>query len=170
MAALRKPESDHLSPAEAKASVSLGGLESSAGFVMRIAQLATFERLFEELGSTDLRISEFTVLVAIARNPNMRQGVIADVLKIKWSNMTKVVRALEEKGLVERRIPPNDRRSIVLCATDAGRAEIERWGDAMYRCDRQALAMLDDGEHAQFLALSRKIAGWPALDKPEPRP
>jgi hypothetical protein len=34
----------------------------------------------------------------------------------------------------------------------------------MYRSDRAALSMLDDEEHAQLIALSRKIAGWPAAD------
>lgn len=151
-----------LSPAEAKASVSLGDLERSVGFVMRIAQLTAFENLFEELGPTEVRISEFTVLVAIAENPGVRQGVIADVLKIKWSNMTKVVRALETRGLVERHVPPNDRRSVMLRVTDGGREQIERSAAKMYRSDRQALAMLSDEEHAHYLALSRKIAGWPS--------
>jgi DNA-binding MarR family transcriptional regulator len=161
MTALPKTEPD-LSPAEAKASVSLGELERSAGFVMRIAQLTAFENFFEELGRTEIRISEFTVLIAIAENPGIRQGVIADVLKIKWSNMTKVVRALEDRGLVERHVPPNDRRSVVLRVTDKGREQIERSAGAMYSSDRRALSMLDDAEHAQFLALSRKIAGWPS--------
>jgi DNA-binding MarR family transcriptional regulator len=160
MTALPRIDPD-LSPAEAKALVSLGELEQSAGFVMRIAQLTAFERFFEALGHSDIRISEFTVLIAIARNPGVRQGVIADVLKIKWSNMTKVVRALEERGFVERHIPPTDRRSVILRVTEKGSREIERWSRAMYRSDREALSMLDDREHEQLLTLSRKIAGWP---------
>lgn len=146
---------------EGKAAVSLGGLENSAGFVMRIAQLTVFERFFALLGESDLRTSEFTVLVAVAENPGIRQGVIADVLKIKWSNMTKLVRGLEDRGLVERQVPPHDRRSVVLRVTDRGRRQIEAASDRMDRCDRAALSMLDDRERAQLIALSRKIAGWP---------
>lgn len=150
---------------DGKTVVSLGALEGSAGFVLRIAQLTAFERFFAVLGESDIRISEFTVLVAIAQNPGIRQGVIADVLKIKWSNMTKLVRALEGRGLVERHIPPHDRRSVMLRVTAKGLEQIERSAEAMYRSDRQALSMLDDAEHAQLLALSRKIAGWPEPDK-----
>ena len=144
-----------------KTAVSLGELEHSAAFVMRIAQLTAFERFFAVLGKSDVKISEFTVLIAVAENPGIRQGVIADVLKIKWSNMTKLVRGLEEQGLVERHIPPDNRRSVVLRVTEKGRQAIEQSAAAMYRSDRMALSMLDDDEHAQLVALSRKIAGWP---------
>ena len=46
--------------------VSLGSLENSAGFVLRIAQLTVFERFFAILGESEMRISEFTVLYAVA--------------------------------------------------------------------------------------------------------
>ncbi|MBO6718538.1 MAG: winged helix-turn-helix transcriptional regulator [Rhizobiaceae bacterium] len=144
-----------------KVTVSLGALEQSAGFVMRIAQLTVFDHFFAVFGQSDIKISEFTVLYTIAENPGIRQGVLADVLKIKWPNMTKLVRALEERGLIERHVPPNDRRSVHLKVTAAGRRQIAASEQNMYRSDRMALAMLDDEEHAQLLRLSRKIAGWP---------
>jgi DNA-binding MarR family transcriptional regulator len=159
MSALSEFDTDDSS--EGKAAVSLGELEHSAGFVMRIAQLTAFERFFAVLGTSNVKISAFTVLVAITENPGIRQGVIADVLKIKWSNMTKLVRGLEERGLVERHIPPDNRRSVVLRVTEKGRQQIEHSAEAMYRSDRMALSMLNDEEHAQLIALSRKIAGWP---------
>lgn len=161
MAVLKKLGEDEREIAAGKEDVSLGELENSAGFVLRIAQLTAFERFFAVFGQSELKISEFTVLLAVAENPGIRQGVLADVLKIKWSNMTKLVRALEERGLVARHIPRDDRRSVVLSVTEAGRRQIDSQADTMYRSDRLALSMLDDAEHAQLLALSRKIAGWP---------
>jgi DNA-binding MarR family transcriptional regulator len=77
-----------------------------------------FERFFALEWPKDLRISEFTVLMAVSRNPGIRQGVLADLLKIKWPNMTKLVRGLEDRGLIERRIPSNNRRSVVLWLTE----------------------------------------------------
>ena len=147
--------------ARGKDAVSLGALEQSAGLVMRIAQLTVFDHFFEVFGQSDIRISEFTVLYAIAENPGIRQGVLADVLKIKWPNMTKLVRALEQGGLVERHIPPNDRRSVRLRVTSKGRKQIAASEQTIYRSDRMALSMLSNEEHAQLLKLSRKIAGWP---------
>ncbi|MFN3547163.1 MAG: MarR family winged helix-turn-helix transcriptional regulator [Mesorhizobium sp.] len=146
---------------DGKGDVSLGALERSAGLILRIAQLTVFEHFFEVFGQSDIKISEFTVLYAIAENPDVRQGVLADVLKIKWPNMTKLVRALEERGLIERVVPPENRRSVHLRVTPAGRRQIAVSQEQMYRSERMALGMLDDEEYAQLLRLSRKIAGWP---------
>lgn len=149
--------------ADGKAAVSLGAFENAAGFVLRIAQLSAFDRFFEIFGESEIKVSEFIVLLAIAENPGVRQGVVANVLKIKWSNMTKLVRTLEARELIGRHIPPHDRRSVELHVTDAGRAQIDAVTERMYESDRQALSMLSDAEHQQLLQLVRKVAGWPAL-------
>lgn len=159
--AVRKLDDEEVDGAAGKADVSLGNLEQSGGFLLRIAQLSAFERFFTVFGESEIRISEFTVLLALSENPGIRQGVLADVLKIKWSNMTKLVRALEERGLIARHIPHDDRRSVVLSVTEAGRQQIDASADKMYRSDRAALSMLSDEEHTQLIVLSRKIAGWP---------
>src|SRR5690606_24598659 len=99
---------------------SFGVFENSAGFLLRIAQLTAFDRFFEAFPGDGIKISEFTVLLAIAENPGIRQGVLADVLKIKWPNMTKLVRTLEDNDWVGRHIPPNDRRSVELHVTEKG--------------------------------------------------
>ena len=162
MSAVAKSQASGQETIADKAAISLGGMEEQAGFILRIAQLAAFERFFALLGPSAVKISEITVLIAIAENPGIRQGEIADVRKIKWPNMTKLVRGLEARGLVERHIPQNDRRSVVLRITEAGREAIDESSEMMARADRAALSMLNDEEHAQLMALSRKIAGWPA--------
>jgi DNA-binding MarR family transcriptional regulator len=159
--AVRKLDDDDVDGVAGKADVSLGALERSGGFLLRIAQLSAFERFFTVFGESEIRISEFTVLLALSENPGIRQGVLADVLKIKWSNMTKLVRVLEERDLIARHIPHDDRRSVVLSVTEAGRKQIDTAAERMYRSDREALSMLSDAEHAELIRLSRKIAGWP---------
>lgn len=159
--AVRKLDADDMDGPAGKADVSLGNLEQTGGFLLRIAQLSAFERFFAVYGESEIRISEFTVLLALSENPGIRQGVLADILKIKWSNMTKLVRALEERGLISRHVPHDDRRSVLLSVTEAGRQQIDASADKMYRSDRAALSMLSDAEHAQLITLSRKIAGWP---------
>ncbi|MCT7378372.1 MarR family winged helix-turn-helix transcriptional regulator [Chelativorans salis] len=148
---------------DGKTGLSFGKFERSAGFLLRIAQLTVFERMFAELKDGHVKIGEFTILLAIAENPGVRQGAMADVLKIKWSNMTKLVRSLEERGLVERFVPPHDRRSVELRLTEEGRKLLETFTPLMFEADRRSLPMLSDEEHATFLALLRKVSGWPPL-------
>jgi len=146
--------------ADTRAGLQFGPLENSAGFVLRIAQLTAFERIFSIMPPETIKMSEFTILLAVAENPGVRQGVLADVLKIKWPNMTKLVRELEERGLLTRRVPPNDRRSVELHITKPGQAEVDKASALFSRLDRTTFDVLDDDEHAQFLYLLRKMLGW----------
>lgn len=142
-----------------------GRQEQAAGFVLRIAQLTAFERFFGIFPLKNIRISEYSVLVGIAENPGVRQGVLADFLKIKWSNMTKLVRTLEDRNLIGRRIPENDRRSVELFVTEEGYKLIDSVSEAMETSDRRTFDMLSDAEHAQLLVLLRKVAGWTPHDE-----
>jgi DNA-binding MarR family transcriptional regulator len=141
-----------------------GNLETSAGFVLRIAQLTAFERFFEIMPPDTIRLSELTMLLAISENPGVRQGVLADALRIKWPNMTKLVRSLEERDWIARHIPPKDRRSVELRVTKKGAAALDAAAATMYALDRKVFEMLDDQEHSQLLNLLRKVAGWPEAD------
>ncbi|POF30904.1 MarR family winged helix-turn-helix transcriptional regulator [Roseibium marinum] len=141
--------------------LNFGSQEQAAGFVLRIAQLAAFERFFALFPAHDIKISEYSVLVGIALNPGVRQGVLADFLKIKWSNMTKLVRTLEDRTLIGRRVPKNDRRSVELYVTEEGHKLIDSVSQDMETSDRKAFQMLSDDEHTQLLVLLRKVAGWP---------
>ena len=152
------PETE--TPETGMAGLTFGELEHSIGFVLRIAQLTAFERFFALMPMSEIKISEFTVLLAIQMNPGVRQGVLADVLKIKWSNMTKLVKALEAHDWIGRRIPPDDRRSVELFVTEKGQAQIDAAASDMYESDRAALSMLDEDEREVFLRLLRKVAGW----------
>lgn len=147
---------------DTRAGLQFGTLEHSAGFVMRIAQLTVFERIFSVMPPDTIKMSEFTILLAVSENPGVRQGVLADVLKIKWPNMTKLVRELEDRGLLNRRVPPNDRRSVELHVTEAGQKEVEKASALFSRLDRMIFDMLDEDEHDQLLNLLRKILGWSA--------
>jgi DNA-binding MarR family transcriptional regulator len=141
--------------------VTLGDLDRSAGFSLRIAQLTAFERLFALLEPGRSGSANLPSFWPFRNNPGVRQGVLADLLKIKWPNMTKLVRGLEQEGLVERQIPLNDRRSVVLRLTRKGRDRVDALAAQVRRCDREALSMLDEAEYDQLLVLCRKIAGWP---------
>ncbi|WP_309083010.1 MarR family transcriptional regulator [Chelativorans sp.] len=163
MSLARAIQTGPVEQADGKAGLSFGPFERSVGFLLRIAQLTVFERTFAELQRRDVKIGEFTILLAISENPGVRQGVIADVLKIKWPNMTKLVRSLEERGLVERFVPPHDRRSVELRVTAAGRELVDAFVPLMQDADQRALAMLSDEEYVQFQLLLRKAAGWPPL-------
>ena len=149
---------------DGEAALSLGRMETSIGFLLRLSQISTFAEVYRLDPGNDMSLSERTVLQVIEANPHARQGAIADALRIKWPHMTKLVRGLELRGLVTREVPPADRRSVYLSLTERGEALVAGLGPRMARNDIESLPMLDADERTEMVRLLRKVAGLPPLE------
>jgi len=100
-------------------------------------------------------------LLAAAEPVPMR--AVAERLHAEPSNVTAMVDRLEERGLVERRPSPADRRVKLVVATAAGQAAIGELRAAMpFATD--PLAALDTEQREALRRLLELVAG------PEPRP
>jgi DNA-binding MarR family transcriptional regulator len=76
---------------------------------------------------------------------------LAEALGVSLPAASTLTRALEERGLVERREDPADRRRTVVALDERTAAEVREWVAARDRPFEQALAALDEGERAGFL-------------------
>ena len=139
--------------------VSLGELEDSLGFLLRIAQVHAFQRFYDAFGEGGLRPGEFSVMWVIRRNPGIRQGLLAERLEIKPAQMTKMIRRLEDQGHVKRVIPDNDRRSVELYLTRAGEAFTEAHRAAFFSHDDHHHLDLTERESHQLAHLLRRYIG-----------
>ncbi|WP_431951090.1 MarR family winged helix-turn-helix transcriptional regulator [Nocardia lijiangensis] len=70
---------------------------------------------------------------------------VAERLGAEPSNLTGIVDRLENRGLVERRPEPNDRRIKLLATTDAGKAAAQDLRSRL-RFARNPLATLDEDQ------------------------
>ena len=141
------------------AEVDLGPLGETVGFLLRLAQLRAFEAFRERFGEAGLNPGAFSVLLLIARNPGVRQGVVAERLMIKRAHMTKLVRGLEEAGLILRLIPDHDRRSVELTLTDVGQDYVADFGPEVLAAEKTAAGALTEAEAADLVRLLRKYLG-----------
>ena len=139
--------------------VDFGPLAELAGFMLRLAQLRVFEAFYAEFGQRDIRPGQIGILLAIRANSGIRQGALARVLSIKRSNMAKIVRRLEAKGLIRRRVPASDRRSIELHLTPAGSAFVDAVLPDIRANDRAATAVLSASEREILIRVLSKLAG-----------
>lgn len=139
--------------------IDIGDLDDSLGFLSRIAQLTIFEQFFEQLGSLGFRPGEFSTLLVIARNPGIRQGLLAEALHIKPAQMSKLIRGFEQRGLVRRSIPDHNRRSVELTLTEAGRELIVQSRPAFLSHETQKPERLTARETEQLKRLLRKLVG-----------
>ncbi|HZP73986.1 MAG TPA: MarR family transcriptional regulator [Gaiellaceae bacterium] len=83
---------------------------------------------------------------------------LAEALGVSLPAASTVTRALEERGLVERREDPADRRRTVVALNEQTAEEVRAWLAQRDRPFEQALAALDDGERAAFLKGLRALA------------
>lgn len=138
--------------------VDVGPLRNSLGFLLRMAQLRTYEHYFAEMSDLELKPGAFSVLTLIMHNPGIRQGVLARRLMIKRAHMTKLIRALEASGHVERTVPDDDRRSITLALTAEGRKFVKRHWQRFMRHE-PAPSRLSPQQEQQLIGLLQTFVG-----------
>ena len=139
--------------------VDMRDLFDSIGFLTRLAQVHAYENFFESLGKYGLRPGEFSTLLLIDCNPGIRQGALAQALRIKPAHMTKLIRAFEDRGLVERIIPDHDRRSVVLTLTTAGKQFVAENRPAFLKHESNNPPTLTQRELQTLKSLLRKYVG-----------
>jgi DNA-binding MarR family transcriptional regulator len=101
----------------------------------------------------DISPSLSRALGVLMRHGVMRLSELSEHLRIAPRSTTEVVDALEQRGLVERRPDPNDRRATLVSLTDEGTrvgtairsardAEAERFFGTLSATDRAHLARI----------------------------
>lgn len=142
---------------EAGETLDLGQLSCSLGFLLRMAQIEIFDAYHVELGEYGLKPGEFSAFWLIGQNPMVRQGLVARSLSIKQAHMTKLVRGLEERGLITRSIPDNDRRSVLLDITKDGQDFLEKIQDKFLGHSYSKNNTLTDAETKLLVSLLQKF-------------
>ncbi|HYK27759.1 MAG TPA: MarR family transcriptional regulator [Streptosporangiaceae bacterium] len=92
--------------------------------VSRLARRLRAERLTKGL-EPGLSETQLAALAALERHSAMTPGELADHEKVQPPSMTRVIAALEERGLVMRAPHATDRRQVVLTVTEQGRAVVQ---------------------------------------------
>ena len=99
-------------------------------------------RLRQEAG-TDLGPSQIASLATIERHGPLSPSELAERERIKRPTATRIVRHLEEAGLVERVRDPEDGRASILTVTGEGRTLLRRLRERKTAYLAKRLADLD---------------------------
>jgi DNA-binding MarR family transcriptional regulator len=69
--------------------------------------------------------TQLHVLFLLVNDGPLPMSQLAELLDVTMPNVTGIVERMVEKGYVERRSDPADRRLVMVAATDLGRATVE---------------------------------------------
>jgi len=121
------------------------GAYAAAQFTARVAEL-------------DLVPAQTGLLRAVAATPGQSQQALAQLLGTPPSRLVALVDALEERGLLERRRNPDDRRLYALHLTQGGQQLLAKIGEIARTHDDAICRALDSTERDQLRTLLTRIA------------
>lgn len=95
---------------------------------LRMAVVRTSRRLRQEAAGsrTDLTPTAMSALATVERHGPLTPSELAAIERIKRPTATRILRVLEEAGLVDRARDPSDGRSSLLSVNPAGRERLRR--------------------------------------------
>lgn len=137
---------------------SMGGLETTVGFLLRLAQVAVFKDLLAALKPFDLRVTDLSVLMVVEATPGLQQRVIGEMLRIQRPNLVIILDQLQTRGLVRRGAVPSDRRAYAVSLTSEGAALLREAKAAHAAHHRKVLEALGDLDQERMLAALTRIA------------
>ncbi|AVP83943.1 MarR family winged helix-turn-helix transcriptional regulator [Aeromonas hydrophila] len=132
---------------------------SPMGVLGRVARMAAISgrEVSEELKECGLLGSDFDILATLRRaGEPLTPTVLYQSTMLSSGAMTARLDKLAERGLVERQAAPSDRRSLLVCLTDAGRELVDRAVERHVANERRLLAPLTLAEQDQLAALLKR--------------
>jgi DNA-binding MarR family transcriptional regulator len=130
---------------------SIAFLMSKLGFLSSVG----FATALEPLGITP---GHFGLLRIVDASAGMSQQALGEALDVPPSRMVGLVDDLEQRGLVERRRNPSDRRANALHLTAAGKRMLARAKTIAGDWEDRLCAGLNAQERAALLDLLRRVA------------
>lgn len=114
------------------------------------------QQQFREL-ELNMTVDQWLVLKLTSENAEICQHELAKLMYKDMPTVTRIVDLLCAKGLIERKVHPNDRRSFVLKLTKDGEAKVSDCKDQVRAIRLKAWEGLDEKDFNDFNRILSKI-------------
>ena len=131
---------------------------SGPGHLIRRLQQIAVAIFMDEFKGLEITPVQYMALVAIRDRPGLEQQAIADLIAIDRSSAGRVLQFLEERGLIQRVTPANNRRTKQAVVTPAGMRLVNAGAKPIRRAEARILQVLNGKEEQQFMQLLVKLA------------
>lgn len=154
-----RPTADHPDPApDGAARLAEIDLVAEPIFLMARAAALGSSTANEELGPLGLKVRSYSILAVACSGTRPTQRELGDLLRMKPSQTVAILDELEQRGLVERRGDPRDRRSKTVIPTERGRELYGRAKAAVDRATETSLGALPPRDREDLARLLRQVA------------
>jgi DNA-binding MarR family transcriptional regulator len=133
-------------------------LRSSTSHLLKRLGWMVKDRAVEAFESTGLSPAHYAVLALLDEEPRETQAQIADALGYDRSHLVGLLDELEERGLIERRRDPDDRRRHIVTLAPEGKRTLKELRSIVKRTDDEFFAALDARQRETLHALLLELA------------
>ena len=133
------------------------GLWTRPGFLIRRLHQIHYAIFFEDCKDDNITPVQYGLLSVLIDDPWLDQTEIGYQVGLDRTTSADVIRRLEEKGWVERRVNPSDRRSRQARVTDEGAEVMTTLKNKMVQTQKRLLEPLEESERHVFMDLLKKL-------------
>jgi DNA-binding MarR family transcriptional regulator len=126
------------------------------GHLLRRAQQISVSIFYDEMGE-QLTPVQYAMLNRLSGHPGIDQVSLAGLAAIDTSTGATVCARLEEKGLLERKVIPHNRRQRALTITREGQRLLDGLEAGAQRLRQRLLAPLSEQEQVLFMDLLARL-------------
>jgi len=133
-------------------------LLASTAFLLARVGYGIKMRVIAEFEDAGFTIPQYGVLALLGEGASETQAKIADILDYDRSQLVGELDTLEERGLVERRRDPHDRRRHMVSITPKGKRQLTKIRATVKRIEDAFLEPLDEATRKQLHATLLDVA------------
>jgi len=127
--------------------------ELTASYLIGRADRIISAQLEAALHGSGLSLPEFTALSFLAARPGLSNARLARRSLVTPQAMHKVIRSLEQAGLVTRTAPPHGGRTLAAEITEAGASLLNEMLPRIADAEDRTLVALDGAERRELIRL-----------------
>ena len=132
-------------------------MDTSFHYLLMANQALLHKKLLAGLKDTDLTLGQPKILDYLKEHNGSSQKEIAKGCHIEAASLTSVLNRMEEKGIVERKMLNNNRRSFYIFLTEKGK-ELQKIVEKEFAClEETAFQGISEEEKIRFLNTFLKI-------------
>jgi DNA-binding MarR family transcriptional regulator len=132
-------------------------VDSALASALRLSVVRLNRRLRGQRADQTVTLTQLAALSTLKAHGPLTPGELAAYEKVQPPSMTRVLAALEERGLVDRSPHPSDGRQALVELTEAGRDLLDQEVRMREAWLSRRLAELTDEERAVLVAASELI-------------
>jgi MarR family transcriptional regulator, lower aerobic nicotinate degradation pathway regulator len=133
-------------------------LVASTAFLLARLGVSLKMRAIKDFEQFDFSPYHHSVLALLDEGSRETQATIADALKLDRSMLVGLLDTLEERGMIERKRDPNDRRRHLVSLTPAGKRQLAKFRTIVRAIEDEFFAPLDEESRATLHGLLLRLA------------